>query len=209
MRRRRAQLSEPTIYNKYDMKTLLLLATLICGANAATLTATLDKLDPMTTSQGTFTGGQNVATYAGALEFSSPTIGSFTAFCSDPLQQIGLGETLTYNVSHTVPLSVAQVFSAYLDSTLTDLDAQAAQWAIWELLLDSNQNLSNGNVKVASGAVRDAAYRYLNTYTNYAPAEGIVMLTNPTRQDMVAVIPEPGAALLGSIGFIILLRRRR
>jgi len=176
---------------------------------AATISATLASIYPTSTTQGTFTGGPLSSVYSGALTFTSNSVGEFLAFCVEPEQSISIGQTITYSVSSPNQVELAQVMAVYVASSRDALNSQGAQWAIWELLNDSTIDLSAGNVRLASGAVKNMTQSYLNTYSSYAPLENVLRLSSSNRQDMIAIIPEPTVTLLGSIGLFGLIRRRR
>lgn len=193
------------------LKTLLLVTTLAFSAlapAASTLTATLTKMYPSITTQGTYTGNSYTSIHSGVLTFTSGD-SEFLAFCGEPTQTISLKETVTFNISALASTELAQVMAKFLSSSRDSLNAQGAQWAMWELIRDDKPNFSNGLVKLPNGLVRDIANEYLDTYTSFTPAENVVLLSSLNRQDMIACIPEPRAALLGGLGVIALLRRRR
>jgi hypothetical protein len=179
--------------------------------SATTISATLNSINPTSTTQGTYTGDSYTAINSGALTFTSPTVGSFIAFCVEPEETINLGESVTYTLTTLTRTDLAQIMAVYYASPQDALNAQGAQWAMWELLQDHSVNLSKGDVKLPNGAVKDKANEYLDMYEDFAPASNAVWLSSSNRQDMIACIPEPqpAAMLLGAFGIITLLRRRK
>jgi Tfp pilus assembly protein PilZ len=197
------------------LRNTLLTAAFFAAApfmQAASITTTLNAINPNTPSQGTFVGGGFNSVYAGVLNFTSTAYLTFDAFCIEPNESISLGQTVTYNIealNSPERIQVARVMAVYLASDRSSLQAQGAQWAIWELLLDNKIDLSKNVVKLPAGRVREFANTYLTTFENYAPADNLVWLTSDNIQDMVAIVPEPSAALIGGIGILLMLRRRR
>jgi hypothetical protein len=183
---------------------------LVTPLTGATITATLDSINPTTTTQGTYTGKPFTDIYSGALTFTVGSGDSFLAFCAEPASTISLGETVTYTLTPLTRTDLAQIMSVYYASPRDTLNAQGAQWAIWELLTDNKPDLEKGKVMLPEGAVRDKADEYLDAYEDAVPASNIVWLSSSDRQDMIACIPEPQPALLvGTFGIIALLRRRK
>jgi hypothetical protein len=103
----------------------------------------------------------------------------------------------------------------YLASSKTALDAAGAQWAIWEIIGDgiNSPSLSSGSIRLADSgntaiAVANRAQDYLNNLSSF-PSATFIYGTNPTRQDIVFMVPETSGALLGALGALSLLVRRR
>ena len=191
----------------------ILAAAVVCAASASaqSLTATFTGVNPGVTSSGTITGSSFSNISAGVMDFSD-----FNAFCIEPQQFISNGETLVYQVQSSSTLAsagaVGRILGGFLLSDQSANQAAAAQWAIWEVLVDPSPNsLTSGDVKMASGTVRSLATTYLNNLGSY-PYVDFQVLTNPTRQDMIVIpnaIPEPGTTVLMALSAIGLLRRRR
>lgn len=185
-------------------------------SNAQTLTATFLTESPAQSVLGTLpVGGSTYTSYnSGICHFNF-----FDAFCVDPYKYIYYGETVTYNVQNPSTLAnsgtISRLVGEYLASSRTSLDAAAAQWAIWEVVVNgtSTPTFSSGAVKIAptDSAVAAEALTYLADAKNYAPAH-ITYLTNSTTQDMVSFctcVPEPTTAMLSAFGVLGLLVRRR
>jgi hypothetical protein len=200
-------------------KTLLLCAVAVAAAfspaksEAQSITATLDVVDPGLSVNGTVDGSFYQDWASGILDFTT-----FQAFCVEPLQGINYGETVVYQIQNPGTLnnsdSVAQLVGGYLASGRTNEDAAAVQWAIWEVILDSNptQSLTAGvvNISPSGSATAALAQTYLANIGTYTPAT-LTYLKNSTRQDVVTwqAIPEPGTMGLAAFSALLLLRRRR
>lgn len=153
------------------------------------------------------------------MNFSSPGIADFGAFCVEPLQDLSYGQTLIYQVQNTSTLAnantIARLVGGYLASSRTNLDAAAVQWAIWETTTESlaTDSLFTGDVRIigsANASLANLANQYLANVNSYAPAT-LSYLTNSTSQDVVTwtTVPEPTSAVLGGLSCLLLLRRRR
>ena len=183
----------------------------LATSSAQTLTATFTGVNPGVTSSGTLNGGTFSNVSAGVMDFSD-----FNAFCIEPNQFINNGETVVYQVQSSATLAsadaVGRILGGFLLSSQTAQQAAAAQWAIWEVLVDPSPNaLTTGAVKMADSSVRTLAASYLTNLGNY-PYVDFQVLTNPTRQDMIVIpnaIPEPGVSVLLGMSALGLLRRRR
>jgi hypothetical protein len=183
----------------------------VATSSAQTLTATFTGVNPGVTSSGTLNGGSFTNTSAGVMDFSD-----FNAFCIEPDQFINNGETVVYQVQSSATLAsadaVGRILGGFLLSDQSANQAAAAQWAIWEVLVDPSPNaLTTGDVRMASGTIRTLATSYLTNLGSY-PYVDFQVLTNPTRQDMVVIpnaIPEPSAAAFVALSALGLLRRRR
>lgn len=194
----------------------------LCGfASAQTITTTFTSSDPREIVNGTFDGGTTVNDkVSGVLNFNNV---DFVAFCAEPLQNITPGQTIDYTVSPLTDLtnvtSVAKVITAFRASSMDNIQAAGAQWAIWELVGETAGafDTDSGTIAITSpfidtvdAQVRDAAKNYLVTFDNFA-ASDVTFLTNPTVQNMITwtAVPEPSSALLSGLGVLALIRRRR
>lgn len=189
-------------------------------AHGQNLTATLNGISPGLTAKGTYNNGAFTWDYpAGVMNFSSPGIPDFGAFCVEPLQDLSYGQTLVYQVQNTATLAnagtIARLVGGYLASSQTDIDAAAVQWAIWEITTESlaSQSLLTGDVRIigaANASLINLANQYLANVNTYTPAT-LSYLTNNTYQNVVTwnSVPEPTSALLGGLSCLLLLRRRR
>jgi hypothetical protein len=184
-------------------------------AHAQNLTETFIGIDPGLAVQGTFTGSVSTnEVVSGISKFAT-----FEAFCVEPMQSIGYGETLVYQIQDTNTLvesaTIARLVGGYLQSSRTARDAAAVQWAIWETVAETSlpDSLADGNVRIDSAVNQDTlalANFYLANVNSYTAAS-LTYLKNDTRQDMVTwnVVPEPGSLALGLVSGLMLLRRKR
>lgn len=148
---------------------------------AQNLTATLNGISPGLTLQGTWNNGGFVYDYpAGVMNFTDEASNTdFSAFCVEPLQDIGFGETLTYQIQNPLSLAtydtVARLVGGYIASTGSDRDAAAVQWAIWEVTTESlsSPSLFDGTIRIiepATEGTASLANQYLANVKNYTPA---------------------------------------
>ncbi|MBN8459310.1 MAG: hypothetical protein J0M04_15885 [Verrucomicrobia bacterium] len=189
---------------------------LVCcsmAASAQSLDAVFYNVNPTVSVTGSFNGGGSYTTLnSGVMNFDYAD-----AFCVDPNQTIHSGETVHYTIQPTSALpnsaSIAKVVGGYLASGQTALDAAGAQWAIWEIMGDgvSSPSFSSGSVRIQNSLSSNVATRglqYLNNLSSL-PTANIQFATSPTRQDMVFMVPEVSGAVLGALGGLALLLRRR
>lgn len=205
----------PPPKNIMDISSIARIAgALACSSvamSAQNLNVSLEAVSPSQTFSGSFTGAGGFAPrIAGVLDFDYAG-----AFCVEPLQSVS--GTVNYEIQPNGSLansaSIAKVVGAYLQSSKTNEDAAAAQWAIWEIVGDGilNPSFSNGNTQInrSDRSVTAAkALFYLNNLSNY-PSASFVYATHPTSQDVIFMIPEPSGLLLGALGITSLLIRRR
>ncbi|HVJ45296.1 MAG TPA: PEP-CTERM sorting domain-containing protein, partial [Luteolibacter sp.] len=109
----------------------------------------------------------------------------------------------------------------FLASSMSVVDAAAAQWAIWEVVaeLSPTKSLADGNVRIAALDAEDAevALRadYFLANIDSFNAVPMIYLTNPEGQDIATymvipgVVPEPATAALFALSGLALFRRRR
>lgn len=205
------------------MKTtkLLICAIAVVSAIAAAkakgqnLPATLIGIKPGLAVTGTVDNGSFSQAYpSGVLEFTD-----FDAFCIEPTQGISYNETLIYQIQNPLSLTnsdlIARVIGGYLNSSQSDQEAAAAQWAIWEITTENltSYSLSSGNVQISQIENQNIillANQYLAQANNFSPAN-VTFLSSPDRQDVVTwnMIPEPASAGLLALSSLLLLRRRR
>jgi uncharacterized protein (TIGR03382 family) len=184
-------------------------------ASGQSLPATLNEISPGLLVNGTANDGAYVGDFfSGLMRFDG-----FDAFCVEPNEPLGYGDSLVYQVQDAFLLSnadtVARLISAYLDSPKTPDHAAAVQWAIWEATTEtlSSPSLLDGGVRISIPVNEPTAVlanQYLASAGNFAPAK-LVYLTNSGRQDVVTwtPIPEPGTAMLAALSALAVFRRRR
>lgn len=185
-------------------------------ANGQNIPATLTIINPGLATTGTYDGGTFHTLPAGVLDFTN-----FDAFCVEPLEGLGYGQTVVYQIQNPASLtnydSIARLVGGFLSigPSRTDLDAAALQWAIWEInseTVSGPYSLLGGNVNLApeSSAVAARADQFLANINSYTPAT-LTYLTNSSYQDVVTwnVVPEPTSLGLATISGMFLLRRRR
>jgi len=207
------------------MKTTLLLcavgfaSALFAGrAQSQTITTTLIEISPNVPVNGSVDGSFFQNYPAGTLLFTD-----FQAFCVEPAQSLGYGQTVTFDVQDPNSLAnsvaISKLIGGFLQSSQTALDAAAVQWAIWEVVaeLSTTRSLSSGNVVISPGgpsnpdgaAVAALGNQYLAKIDSFSAAS-ILYYTHPDYQDVVTwVVPEPGSVALASLSALLLFRRRR
>lgn len=215
-------------------------------ASATTIIATFNSMTPQQGVTVTLPSGSSNTT-AGRFNFTRTggdhpenplpdvPVSRFWAFCVELGQQIGFGESVTYDVvplengdNSNGGLGVARadqvrelLGAAYPDfsQTLSNNQYAALQLAIWEITRENSAanglDVFTGDIRFASSnaTVLTLANGYLAAVNGSGPrAQRIAALTNRTRQDMLVQfpVPEPGSlglALLG-LGMVAGLRRR-
>jgi len=207
----------------------LLFTVSIAAALAATqaraqnsLTAQLTNIIPGLTINGTLNGGGLQDYRTGTMNFADQTHSvTFDAFCVDPLRSMAFNDVAVYDIQDPSTLTnndtIARLVSRYLASSLSDDEAAAAQWAIWEITTEASATKSlssgSGNVYITSPAGDSTialGNSYLSNYSTYSPAS-LTYLTSTTGQNIVSwnAVPEPSTVGLAGLSGLLLLRRRR
>lgn len=201
------------------------------AAGAATISATLNGVSPSKSVSISTDGGWHYSkVLAGELDWSR-TGGSaagvpahFSTFCIELDETVKSGTNYTYNLGNllTGPTSVsggmgsskanllAELYGRFL-SGLTQSDsnyAAAFQIAIWEIVTDSNRNLSSGNFRVKNqGSYYTQAQTMLSALNGSGPKLNLQALMQTCVQDQVYV-PEPASLTRIALGVLSQMRRR-
>jgi hypothetical protein len=187
------------------------LAGIALACHAQTLEVRFLDMSPSLDVPASLDGGATFVSYeSGLLVFDS-----ITGFCVDPYQPLRTGERIVYTIQDPATLAtiaaVSRIVGGFYASGQTALDAAGAHWAIWEVVVDglAAPSFASGVARLQSpgSAVGTRAMSYLDNLGNL-PAAPLMHLTHPTRQDVVTLIPESGAAMLGCLGAALLVLRR-
>ena len=221
--------------NKTVALTALTIAGICGGAQAGTITGKftydLKSTVDITASGGIYNGNVNTVAFhwkrtdhSGAGVDSSVPI-TFDTYCVDLKQSVSASQSYTFNV---IPLANAGYSQTKMDllRTLWTLNkpavntstvAAAFQVAIWEIIYDTNNNVTTGTFKLNSPtSVRNVATNMLNTAVamrGKAPMANLVVLRSDCAQDQLCElppsIPTPGTATLAAAGVLMAVRRKR
>lgn len=201
------------------------------AAGASTVNATLNGVNLSKSVSISTDGGWHYSNVlAGELDWSR-TGGSaagvpshFSTFCIELDETVKSGMNYTYNLGSLAagPTSVsggmgsskanvlAELYGRFL-SGLTQSDsnyAAAFQIAIWEIVTDSNRNLSSGKFRVKNqGSYYGQAQSMLSAINGGGPRLNLQALLQTCVQDQVYV-PEPASLTLIALGLLSQLRRR-
>ncbi len=151
---------------------------------------------------------------------------SFTAYCAEANQGATLFESHLYNVqtgaerglTSTQESLLSRLWATKLPEVNTLNESVGFQIAVWEILYDTNLDVSSGPFLVTGSANAAAiAQGYLNMvsdgeFTTNLPLPTMKFLQSSTRQDLITAGPPipaagTGAAALAGLGLIG--RRRR
>lgn len=160
--------------------------------------------------------GQSVQAGAFAGTFNGNSI---VFWCAELEQNFSFGNNYTYTSSlpdNGTFTALGQLFSAAFGGALTDATHSAAfQLAIWEVIYDSDRNLSGaGGFRVTGGnsATVALAQSWLNSMSNYTDTYDIYLLSNGQHQNFITTrVPEPITLLLFGTALLamVLVTRRR
>ncbi len=176
--------------------------------------------------------GQSESVLAGTLDFTLtggpsgyPT--TFEGYCIDPWHDTPVPTSYGVNVLSTSLLTngpqVAWLYdhygtSAFGTKVANATQAAALQIALWDVIADSGDGLSNGNLRyTTTGSILDQANLYLSAWNHQTATATWLQATdhgtnNTLNQDMIGpAVPEPGIlCLLGASATLgLALQRRR
>ncbi len=151
----------------------------------------------------------------------------FLGYCIELTQGVSGGTPHTYLVldpaaaglDATDILRLSRLWGSFANLVDSPVKAAAFQMSIYELILDTNVNLSADNFIVQNlmnnpnqTAAKALAESWLAAVIdpNYAgPVDTLAVLRSETVQDQIVRVPAPGAAALGLVGTGLLAARRR
>lgn len=151
---------------------------------------------------------------------------SFTAYCAEANQGATLFESHLYTVqsgaerglSSTQEMLLSRLWASKLPEVNTLNESVGFQLAVWEILYDTNLNVSSGPFLVTgSSSAAAIAQGYLDMvsgedFTTNNPLPTMKFLQSSTRQDLITAgppIPAAGTGAAALAGLGLMARRRR
>lgn len=147
---------------------------------------------------------------------------NFYSYCVDLDQSIPSNTSLTFQamsldqVGYTNDqiVHLGRLWSTFQDGVNTSTETAAFQAAVWEIVYDTDRNISTGSFRVTqTNNITSLAQAYLdtvNSYTYSGSVAGLMVLQSSTVQDQITVVPTPaGGLVLGAATLIVLFRRGR
>lgn len=215
--------------------TFLALAAASVAAQAATVDVTYMGKD---TSSPVVRTSQTGQVAAGVLNYVDTVSGSFLAYCIEPAQPNALtafgAQTYTVDTFSGNQATLLQgLFSSTYGAVQTTTQQAAFQLAVWEITRETASTLdvslnagsfylrpanSSPAAQQTAASLQSLANGYLSAAQNYQGASLYTLnrLTNATYQDLVVAVPanavpepETYALLLGGLGIVGLVARRR
>ena len=195
-------------------------------ASAATIDATFAGINPSQSLTLWSQGVGQLTTSAGAFnwlrtggDWQNPPLvnDAFITFCIELVQSIQSGQNYTYTVAdlstapvpHGAPLNgpmgdvkagyIEELWATRFNTLVTADDFAAMQTTVWELVYDTDLDLTTGTFKAITVApFVTLAQTFLDGLTG-TPPQGTVIkaMTSPNRQDQtfLTTMPTPSAAL--------------
>lgn len=151
---------------------------------------------------------------------------NFTAYCAEANQGATLFESHLYNVqtgaerglTSTQEMLLSRLWATKLPEVNTLNESVGFQLAVWEILYDTNLNVTSGPFLVTgSASAATIAQGYLNMvsdgeFSTNLPLPTMKFLQSSTRQDLITAgppIPAAGTGAAALAGLGLMARRRR
>ena len=145
----------------------------------------------------------------------------FVTYCVDLGQSVSSGTNHTYDVLTTAQAGYSQgvsdrlgrLWSSFQGDVNNATESAAFQTAIWEVLLDTDGDVSTGLFKASSpSSVTNQAQAWVDAVmdANYSGGTAeLRVLHSQSVQDQITVVPAPGFAFLFCAGLLAAKRRGR
>ncbi len=215
------------------MKRMIAVAALMAATGMAAAQTGQVRFDSLSPFGGANGGGEFQMSFQ-----SGDLSGSFISFCIELNENLAVGQTYNYNVNTAAinggvgggnpdPLDsrTAALYEAFVNGSLADYNydndgvgldrrqtAAALQLAIWFI----EEEISDVNAFNNSQAVRDLAADYVTLSDTLALTLGsrvrvlnMFTLNGQAAQDILVLIPLPGATAMAGLGLLAVGARRR